>query len=87
MRRFREVADRFRDRAGDSDNLNRSADEARRLLSEADRVGNFLRRLRLDHRTQSNWSQIRGDLRSVANIYGFRFRDFDPWDNGRGRRW
>ena len=87
VRRFRESADRFRDRAGDSNNLNRSADEARQLLSEADRVGNFLRRLRLDNRTQNDWSQIRHDLRTVANIYGFRFRDFDPWDNGRGRGW
>ena len=83
VRRFREVADRFRDRAGDSDNLNRSADEARQLLSEAERVGNFLRRLRMDNRTQNDWSQIRQDLRTVANIYGFRFRDFD----GGGRGW
>jgi hypothetical protein len=82
VRRFREVADRFRDRAGDSDNLNRSADEARQLLSEAERVSNFLRRLRPDGRTQSDWSQIRQDLRVVADIYGFRFRDFD---GGYGR--
>lgn len=86
VRRFREAADRFRDRAGDSDNLNRSADEARQLLSEAERVGNFLRRLRVDNRTQNDWSQIRQDLRTVANIYGFRFRDFDDYRGG-GRGW
>ncbi|HLM55197.1 MAG TPA: hypothetical protein VK422_03655 [Pyrinomonadaceae bacterium] len=86
VRRFREVADRFRDRAGDSDNLNRSADEARQLLSEAERLGNFLRRLRMDNRTRNDWSQIRQDLRTVANIYGFRFRDFDDYRGG-GRGW
>ena len=91
VRDLRNAADRFRDRAGDSNNLNNSADEARRLLQEAERVGNMLRRLRLDGRTQNTWSQIRQDLRLVADIYGFRFRDFDGgggWGRGNGRdRW
>jgi len=88
VRDLRNAADRFRDRAGDSNNLNQSADEARRLLQEAERVGNMLRRLRLDGRTQNTWSQIRQDLRLVSDIYGFRFRDFDGGNWGRGNgRW
>ncbi len=87
VRNFREAADRFRDRAGDSNNLNNSAGEARRLLETAEHVGSYLRRMRLDGRTQSDWSQIRQDLRTVADIYGFRYRDFDDWGNGRGRGW
>jgi len=91
VRDFRNAADRFQDRAGDSNSLNNSADEARRLLQEAERVSNMLRRLRLDGRTQNTWSQIRQDLRLVSDIYGFRFRDFDGgggWGRGNDRdRW
>ncbi|HVF55308.1 MAG TPA: hypothetical protein VM934_04110 [Pyrinomonadaceae bacterium] len=79
VRRFRETADRFRDRAGDSNDLNRSAGEARQLLDAASRVSNYLRRLRLDSRTSNEWAQIRNDLRTISDIYGFRFRDFDDY--------
>ena len=81
---FRNAAARFKDTAGDSNDLNRSADEARQLLNLASRVSNYLRRLRMDSRTANDWAQIRNDLRLVSDIYGFRFNDFDR-GGGYGR--
>ncbi|MCA1635335.1 MAG: hypothetical protein LC802_17015 [Acidobacteria bacterium] len=77
VRNFRNAAARFRDSAGDGNNMNRSADEARQLLDLAAHVSTYLRRLRLDSRTANDWAQIRNDLRTVSDIYGFRFNDYD----------
>ena len=96
VRHLRAAADRFRDRAGDSNDLSRSAGEARQLLDAAAQVNRNLRRIRLDGRTSSDWSQIRNDLRTVADIYNLRFRDADydgrydgndDWRRDRNRRW
>lgn len=96
VRRLREAADRFRDRAGDSNDLSRSSGEARQLLDAAAQVNRNLRRIRLDGRTSSDWSQIRNDLRTVADIYNIRFNDGDydgrydgndDWRRDRNRRW
>jgi uncharacterized membrane protein len=74
-RDFRNAASRFRNVAGDSNDLYRSRDEAQNLLQEASRVGRVISRIRTDWRTSSDWNQIRSDLRTVANIYGLRFND------------
>ncbi len=76
VRNFREAAGRFEDRAGNDRDLNRSAGEARQLIETATHVESYLRRVRLDSRTASDWTQIRQDLRTIADIYGFRLRDF-----------
>ena len=74
---FRRAADRFQNVAGDSQDLYRSRDDAQRLFTEAAQVDRLLSRIRLDSRTFNDWAQIRADLRTVADIYGIRFRDFD----------
>ena len=76
-RSFHDAAQRFRDIAGDSNELYRSSGEARRLLDEASRLNRMLGRVRLDSRTGGDWSQIRNDLRTVADIYSLRFNDYD----------
>ena len=90
VQNFRNAAERFRDRAGDSNDYDRGAGEARQLLESASRVNQYLSRLRLDSRTASDWAQIRNDLRTIADIYNLRFRDFDGYgrndDYGRDRR-
>lgn len=83
VRNFRDAADRFADHAGDSHDLNRSANEARQLLDTAAHVSRYVSRIHLDSRTSSDWSRIRNDLRTVADIYGFRLGDFD--DGSRRR--
>jgi hypothetical protein len=96
VRTLRDAAARFRDRAGDGNDLDRSEGEARQLLDAAAQVNRSLRRVRLDGRTSSDWSQIRNDLRTVADIYNFRFNDSDydgryggndDWRRDRNRRW
>lgn len=83
-RDFRNAAARFRDRAGDSNDLNRSEGEARQLLDSASRINRVVSRVRLDSRTASEWSQISSDLRTVANIYGLRYSDYGGgYGNGR----
>lgn len=85
-RDFRSAAERFRNEAGDSRDLHRSRGEAQQLLQSAARVERSLRRLRLDSRTGNDWAQIRSDLRTVADIYGLRQRDYDDgYGRGRGR--
>jgi hypothetical protein len=74
-RELRDAAQRFKDVAGDSNDLYRSTDEARNLLDRASRINRVLGRVRVDSRTSSNWNQLRNDLRTVANIYGLRFND------------
>jgi hypothetical protein len=83
-RDFRHAADRFRDRVGDGRDLGRSANEARDLLRQGERIGRLLERLRADSRTYSTWSQISRDLNIVADIYrfnnrgGYRNGGYDP---------
>ncbi|HEY0376049.1 MAG TPA: hypothetical protein VGC87_03750 [Pyrinomonadaceae bacterium] len=92
-RQFRNAASRFRDRADDRDG---GSNEARNLLQIGSRVDNLMARLRVDGRTQSDWSQIRQDLRTVANAYGIGYggsygnggygRDDDYGNDDRYRR-
>lgn len=81
-RDFRNAASRFRNVAGDSNDLYRSRDEARNLLDQASQLNRVLSRVRNDGRTQSDWSQLRSDLRRVADIYNLRFNDNGGWNNG-----
>ena len=81
-RDFRNAAARFRGVAGDSNDLYRSRDEARNLLDQAAQLNRVLNRVRGDGRTQSDWSQLRSDLRRVADIYNLRFNDNGGWNNG-----
>ena len=74
-RELRDAASRFRNVAGDSNDLDRSSDEARRLLDQASRISRMLGRARLDGRAGGDWNQLRNDLRTVANIYNLRFND------------
>ncbi len=91
-RDFRNAASRFRNVAGDDDRLDRSRDEASRLLQQASQLSRALGRSRLDSRTVNGWNQLRSDLRTVANIYNLRFNDdrgYDVWNGNRrgNRRW
>jgi hypothetical protein len=74
-RELRDAASRFRGVAGDSNDLYRGSDEARRLLDQASRISRMLGRVRLDGRTGGDWNQLRNDLRAVADIYNLRFND------------
>jgi hypothetical protein len=71
VHQFRDAVGDLKSRVGNGRDLNRSADQARRVLQEAQEVDRIGRRL--DGRTSSQWSQIQQELRYIANAYGFRY--------------
>ncbi|HVF41787.1 MAG TPA: hypothetical protein VM936_02180 [Pyrinomonadaceae bacterium] len=81
---FRRAADNFKSRVGNGRDVNRSANEARQLLSAGDQVDRMLNRLRVDSRTYADWREIEQDLRFVADVYGVRYNG--GYDNGNNRR-
>ncbi len=90
-RDFHDAADRLKDHYDDGRNLNRSTEDARRLVQIGSHIDKFISRNQLDGRTMADWASIRQDLRVIANAYGFRMSDFDdvynrPSDNGGYRR-
>jgi hypothetical protein len=85
-RDLRNAAERFKNVAGDDNDLYRSSDEARQLLDQASRISRMLGRVRLDGHTGSDWNRLRSDLRTVANIYGLRFDEGGGY-NGRDDDW
>lgn len=73
-REFRFAASAFKRSVNfDGRNLDRSYDEARRLLQLGSRLDGFVSRQRLDFRTERDWAQIRQDLRLIANVYHLDF--------------
>lgn len=69
-REFERAAERLDDRFDNGRDLSRSTNEARRLLEIGARINQLMSRSRLDGRVQSDWAQIRQDLRVIANAYG-----------------
>lgn len=84
-RDFRNAAGDFRDEIGDGRNINRGADEAQRLLQLAARIDRFVGRTRFNSRAASDWSQIRQDLRVIADAYGFRLNSNGGYDRDNRR--
>lgn len=78
---FREAAANLKDKVGDGHNFNRSANQARKLLQMAVHLDRFISRIRLDSRIYSDWTRIRHELDIIADVYGFRFADFESSGN------
>ena len=80
IHQFRDAVGDLKSRVGNGRDLNRGANEARRVLSEAQQLDRVARRF--DGRG-SQWSQIQQELRYIANVYGFRYNG----GNGRNDDW
>src|SRR5215212_8308931 len=95
VHQFRDAVGDLKSRVGNGRDLNRSSNEARRVLQEADQIDRVGRR-GFDGRTMSQWSQIQQELRYISDAYGFRYnggygRD-DDWhrndrNNNRNNDW
>src|SRR5678810_1235436 len=90
VHQFRRAVSDLKSRVGNGRDLNRSENEARRVLQEADDLDRFARR-GFDGRTSSEWSQIQQELRYISSVYGFGYggygRDRDgDWRNDRNNR-
>lgn len=75
-REFRFAAEELRDRLGYGRNLYSSTSAARNLLQLGSQIDRMMSRFRLDSRTESDWVQIRQELRVISDAYGFRNGDF-----------
>lgn len=86
---FRRAVGSLKSQVGNGRDLNRSVDEADRVLQLADNLNRVGAR-RLDQRTASEWSQIQNELRNISDIYGLNYRgrngDNDDYNRGRNNR-
>jgi hypothetical protein len=81
---FRRAVGSLKSRVGNGRDLNRSVNEAERVLQLADQVDRYGAR-RLDGRTSSEWSQIQNELRTISDVYGLNYRgDYNRGRNGNG---
>ena len=81
---FRRAVGDLKSRVGNGRDLNRSVNEADRVLQMADDIDRVGAR-RLDPRTASEWSQIQNELRNISDIYGLNYRGGRYGDYDRGR--
>src|SRR5215203_3112421 len=83
VHQFRDAVRDLKSRVGNGRDLNRSADEARRVLQEGQQLDRVARPRSYDNRLAGEWSQIQQELRYIGNVYGFRYNG----DNGRDDDW
>ena len=81
---FRRAVGDLKSRVGNGRDLNRSMNQAQRVLALADQLDRFGGR-RFDSRTASEWSQIQSELRNISDIYGLNRGRYGNDDYNRGR--
>ncbi|HEV2835358.1 MAG TPA: hypothetical protein VGW58_08580 [Pyrinomonadaceae bacterium] len=91
VHQFRDAVGDLKSRVGNGRDLNRSADEARRVLQEGQQLDRVARPRWFDNRLGSEWSAIQQELRFLGDVYGFRYsggygRDDDYRRNDDYRR-
>ena len=81
VHQFRDAVGDLKSRVGNGRDLNRSADEARRVLQEGQQLDRVARPRWYDNRLSSDWSQIQRELRFISDVYGFRYNNSrdDDW--------
>src|SRR6266545_6838397 len=86
-RDFRNAVGNLKSRFGNGRELNRSVDEAQRVLQEANRTERVARHHFDNSRLASEWSQIRRELSVIADAYGIgnygRYNDDGYYRNDR----
>lgn len=92
-KRFKDAADDLDDAYDNRRDYNRSADEARRVLSIGSQLDRAISRGRNLRGAQNSWNNIERNLRTLARAYNYSYnnRDYDDDDwrdnrNGRNNR-
>jgi hypothetical protein len=89
VHQFRNAVGDLKSRIGNGRDLNRSANEARRVMQEAQQVDRIARPRWYDNRLSTDWSQIQRELRFISDVYGFRnyggYGRDDDWRRRDGR--
>jgi hypothetical protein len=85
VHRFRSSVGDLKSRVGNGRDLNRSADQARRVLQEADQLDRVVSSRGMDSRVSSDWYSIQRELQYISDAYGFRYDGgYGGGRNGRG---
>ena len=78
---FQRAVGRLKSAFGNGRDLNRSRDEAQRVLLEARQFDRIGQGRAMDNRVTSEWYQIQQELRVISNAYGLGYGGYYP--NGR----
>ena len=88
---FRRAVGSLKSNFGNGRDLNRSRDEAQRVLQEARQFDRIGRGRGTDGRVQSEWSQIQRELQIISDAYGLNYYNnggYNPNDrNNRNDDW
>ena len=84
VHQFRDAVGDLKSRVGNGRDLNRSADEARRVFQEAQGIDRVTRRF--DSRVASRWNSIQRELEFLGDVYGFRYNGGYGRDDDYRRR-
>lgn len=85
-RQFRHAVGNLKSRFGNGRDLNRSRNEAQRVLHEAQQLNRMPGGRRIDNRMAQRWSQIRQELRIISDAYGLGNYGYnDDYRNDRRR--
>lgn len=74
---FRRAVSSLKSNFGNGRDLNRSRDEARRVLQEAQQFDRIGRSRQIDNRVASEWSQIQQELRIISDAYGLGYGGYN----------
>jgi hypothetical protein len=74
---FRRAVGNLKSSFGNGRDLNRSRDEAQRVLQEAQQFNRIGRTGAVDSRVASEWSQIQQELRVISDAYGLGYGGFN----------
>jgi hypothetical protein len=85
VHQFRDAVGDLKSRVGNGRDLNRSADEARRVLQEGQQLDRVARPRWFDNRLASEWVAIQRELRFLSDVYGFRYDSNGRNDDYRRR--
>ena len=74
---FRQAVSKLKSNFGNGRDLNRSRDEAQRVLQEAQQFNRIGRSGVVDNRVASEWSQIQQELRIISDAYGLNYGGYN----------
>ena len=81
---FRRAVSSLKSSFGNGRDLNRSRDEAQRVLEEARQLDRIGQSRTIDNRVASEWSQIQRELGIISDAYGLGY--YGGYNNGDYRR-
>lgn len=82
-RQFRNAVSSLKSRFGNGRDLNRSRNEAQRVLLEAQQLERIVANRRIDNEVANDWAQIRPELRVIADAYNLGYNNNGGYGNGR----